>query len=84
MLKLKVTSKRQVTFPRKICDTLGIQEGDEIMLQQRLEEGREVWQLVPQKANNRPWLGMLNTYGQKKSHDMASIRKSIIANKPKQ
>lgn len=77
MLKLKLSSKRQATFPKQVCTALGLEPGDEVVLDRRTEDDREVWVLRPAKETTRPWLGGLRAYASKKPHDMVSIRASI-------
>ncbi len=79
MLKIKVSSKRQATFPKQVCESLGIQPGDDLLLDRRIEADREVWFLTPAKDLPRPWLGSLRQYAQGKSHHMDSIRQSIAS-----
>lgn len=79
MLKIKVSSKRQATFPKQVCDSLGIQPGDDILLDRRIEADREVWFLRPEKEYARPWFGSLREYARGKVHEMDAIRKSIAA-----
>ena len=77
MVRVKVSSKRQVTFPRRVCESLGLETGDEIVLEPRMEAGREVWELRPAKANTRPWLGALKEFGTGKKHGINAVRESI-------
>ena len=77
MLKLKLSSKRQATFPKHVCTALGLEPGDEVVLDRRTEKCREVWVLRPAKEAARPWLGSLQSYATHKPHDMESVRASI-------
>lgn len=77
MLKVKLSSKRQATFPRGVCESLGLEPGDEIVLEPRITDGEETWSLRPAKARQRPWLHRLNRYAVEKDHSMESIRTSI-------
>lgn len=77
MVTVKVSSKRQVTFPKRVCESLGIQTGDEILLDRHVESGREVWYLVPAKAQGRSWLGALKDYSAGKNHEMEAVRESV-------
>lgn len=78
MYKVKLSLKRQATFPKQVCDALGLSSGGEILLERRIEGNEEIWLLRPAKANNRDWLGCLSAYGHGKSFDMDDIRKSVI------
>ena len=78
---IKLTSKRQVTFPAEVCKNLGIEPGDELELIPAVgKDGERVWQL--KKAGQTPereWLGSLNEYGRETDdHSMDAIRESII------
>lgn len=77
MLKVKVSSKRQVTFPSQVCQSLGIKPGDDLLLDRRVEDGEEIWSLIPARQYSRPWMGSLRKYAVGKKHDMSAIRRSI-------
>ena len=80
MVEVKMSSKRQATFPKRVCEALGIGPGDRLLLDRRVENGREVWVMRPTKEHARPWLGSLRAYAVGKPHDMESVRESV-ANK---
>lgn len=77
MHTVKVSSKRQVTFPKRVCQSLGIGPGDELELERRVEGDEERWYLKLPKGGARPWLGALKDYAPGRKHDMESIRTSI-------
>lgn len=77
MLKIKVSAKRQATFPKRVCESLGVEAGDDLFLDRRFENDREVWVLTPAKKLSRSWLGSLRNYASGKDHDMDRIRESI-------
>jgi len=80
MATLTLTSKRQATFPKETCDSLGLKPGDVIELEPRDEGGTKVWVLRPQTARTREWLGCLGSRAKKvTSHSLAAIRESIAA-----
>lgn len=81
MLAIKLSSKRQATFPKKVCDSLDIRPGDRLLLERRQENDREVWVLRAARENTRPWLGSLRAYAAGKPHDMESVRESIARNR---
>jgi bifunctional DNA-binding transcriptional regulator/antitoxin component of YhaV-PrlF toxin-antitoxin module len=75
---IKLTSKRQATFPVELCEGLGIEPGDELELIPRVEGGERVWLLQKRGTPQRPWLGRLNAYaGKAADHSMDSVRESI-------
>lgn len=78
---IKLTSKRQATFPAEVCDDLGVQPGDELELQPRVEKGERLWVLRKLPEPARPWLGALKKYRSRKGkeidHSMAAVRENI-------
>ncbi len=75
---VRLTSKRQVTFPAETCEDLGIEPGDMIDLIPTVENGEQSWLLQKRKAPTRPWVGMLNKYAKNASdHSLEGIRESI-------
>ena len=77
MLKIRVSAKRQATFPKQVCASLGIQSGDDLLLDRRIENDKKVWVLSPAKEASRPWLGSLREFASDKAHDMDCVRESI-------
>ena len=76
MSTIKITAKRQATFPVAVCRELGVSPGDELSVEKRLVDGKNVWVLAP-PARSLSWIGAAKKYAIGKSHDMADIRKSI-------
>lgn len=77
---LTLTSKRQATFPKETCESLGLKPGDVIELEPRDEGGTRVWVLRPPTARSRSWVGCLGPHArQVADHSMAAIRESIAA-----
>jgi bifunctional DNA-binding transcriptional regulator/antitoxin component of YhaV-PrlF toxin-antitoxin module len=77
---LKITSKRQATFPSRVCKELGVKAGQEIVLEKKEVEGEAAWVLRPKRSDNQAWYGSLRKYAKGKQHDMADIRASIGRN----
>jgi bifunctional DNA-binding transcriptional regulator/antitoxin component of YhaV-PrlF toxin-antitoxin module len=80
MPTLKLTAKRQATFPKETCEALRVGPGDVIDLERRDERGETLWVLRPKKPAPRKWVARLA--GRVKpgtSHSMDAIRKSIAA-----
>lgn len=78
-LKLKMTAKRQVTFPAAVCETLAVYPGDTLVLRDRQADGRRVWMIEtePQLAR-QSWMGALRPYAiRKTSHAMSDIRAAV-------
>ena len=74
---IKLTSKRQATFPAGLCRELGVKPGDELKLERRAIDGHDAWFLSRPVANPAPWFGSLRAYAKGKTHDMESIRACI-------
>lgn len=79
MSKIKLTAKRQATFPSKVCRELGVAPGDELELKPAKVRGESVWVLKPASKSRSKWIGSLNRYAGNagKDHSMESIRKSV-------
>jgi bifunctional DNA-binding transcriptional regulator/antitoxin component of YhaV-PrlF toxin-antitoxin module len=78
MTTLTLTSKRQATFPKETCDSLGLKPGDVIELEARNEGGTKIWVLRPQTARNCGWVGCLGSHAKKVTdHSLAAVRESI-------
>ncbi len=82
MLKVRLSSKRQATFPKQVCESLGVRVGDSLLLDRRMESDGEVWVLRRAEEPSRPWLGSLRAYAVNKPHDMESVRASIALRRP--
>jgi bifunctional DNA-binding transcriptional regulator/antitoxin component of YhaV-PrlF toxin-antitoxin module len=80
MTTLTLTSKRQATFPKETCESLGLKPGDVIELEPRTEDGTKVWVLRLQSARTRAWVGCLGPRARKVTdHSLVAIRESITA-----
>ena len=73
---VKLTSKRQATFPAEVCRDLNLQPGDKVVLEHRDIGGESAW-VISTTPKKEPWYGALHPYAEGKSHSMESIRKSI-------
>ena len=84
-LKLKLTTKRQATFPVATCRALGIQPGDTLEMELRDVEGETVWILRPRPALDFSWIGSLKGKGTNipRDHSMDAIRQSIATGRQK-
>ena len=75
---IKLTSKRQATFPAEVCRDMGLHPGDRIALERRNIGGAPAWVMRPipeDKATS--WFGTLRAYAAGKSHAMKDVRRSI-------
>jgi len=74
---VRITSKRQATFPAQLCKELGVGPGDDLLLE-RIKIGDAItWTLKPKKNRHSGWFAGLHKYAVNKKHDMESIRGSI-------
>lgn len=76
MPKITLTTKRQATLPRQLCDDLGIGPGDRLDLERRTLDGEVVWLLRPSRPD-WSWVGVARAYARGKSHELDDVRASI-------
>lgn len=76
MTAITMTSKRQATFPKQLCDELRLNPGCRIQLVRRVAHGRVEYVLVPPEPD-WSWVGAARKYAKGKSHRMEDIRRSI-------
>jgi len=74
---VRLTSKRQATFPAQLCKELGVEAGDDLILERRKIGGDIAWILKPKKNIKSTWFAGLEKYAAHKKHDMESIRAAI-------
>ena len=77
-MTIRLTAKRQATFPRAVCEAMHLRPGDRLALDRARVRGQEVWVLRPEAPPQPPWLGSLRRYARGKPHGMAAIRQSIL------
>jgi bifunctional DNA-binding transcriptional regulator/antitoxin component of YhaV-PrlF toxin-antitoxin module len=77
---IKLTSKRQATFPIQLCRELGVKAGEELILERITIEGDINWIIKPKKEVNTKWFAALKKYARGKDHSIESIRTSIGKN----
>ena len=77
MQTLKMTTKRQVTFPVKTCEELNIKPGESIMIEKRKIDGAPAWVLLPPDQIDTQWFGAFKNYSKGKSNKISDIRNSI-------
>ena len=73
---IKLTSKRQASFPSKLCGDLGVEPGDRLEVKPASIDGQLVWTIRPIKPTGE-WIGSLEKYAKNKSHRLEDIRDSI-------
>lgn len=74
---IKLTSKRQATFPVDFCKELNLHPGERLVLDRREIDGSPAWIIQPESKVTSSWFGKLNKYGKAKSHSMDDIRRSV-------
>lgn len=77
MTVIRLTSKRQATLPKELCEQMHLKPGDRILVDSRMLDGEKVWYLKTTTAKRAAWFGTLKKYGEGHSHDLDAIRKSI-------
>lgn len=76
MAVIKITSKRQATLPKSLCNELGVDAGASLYVEKHLINGEMVWTLRPNTLQKK-WFGSLKKYTKGKSHNMKDVRSSI-------
>jgi len=77
MAIVKLTSKRQATLPKSLCEEMQVQPGDSLAVDRVELQGAQAWVLRPVRMENLPWVGALRSYAEGKNHDYDAIRRSI-------
>lgn len=80
---IRLTSKRQATLPKQLCDEMRVGPGDTLIVEKAVVDGHDVWCLRPADSHSPSWFGSLNAYAQGVEHDMESIRGSILRGRGK-
>jgi bifunctional DNA-binding transcriptional regulator/antitoxin component of YhaV-PrlF toxin-antitoxin module len=83
MSRITLTTKRQATFPARLCAELNLRPGDAIEVISAELSGERVWVLRPCRAAGRPWLGCLAAKTTMNEHSMEAVRASIAAGRKK-
>jgi len=75
---IKLTAKRQATFPAALCQDLNLRPGDRLALERREMDGAPAWIMRPAFGDQAlSWFGALRPFAVGKSHAMDEIRRSI-------
>ena len=73
---IKITSKRQATLPKALCDEMQVQPGDSLLVERVAEQN--AWIMRPVEPSCTPsWMGSLRRYAVGKCHNMDTIRQCI-------
>jgi len=65
MAAIKLTAKRQATFPVEVCNELGVTSGDTLELLPLRHNNQKVWVLKPAVKSKSAWIGSLSKYATK-------------------
>jgi len=77
MSAIRLTTKRQATLPRVLCEEMGLRPGDTLLVTRRVLRGEPAWCIQPAPRSKPKWFGCLRRYARGKPHDMAAVRRSI-------
>jgi hypothetical protein len=76
MAAITLTSKRQATFTKEICDELKIKPGDQLDLERIVIDGRAAWIIKPH-GPDWSWMGAGAPDDPTISHELNDIAASI-------
>lgn len=79
MARIRLTTKRQATLPKSLCEEMHVGPGDTLKVEKVTIGGELYWCLSPVREDGPAWFGALREYGQGKSHAMDAIRQSITS-----
>lgn len=77
MTTIRLTSKRQATLPRALCDEMHLEAGDAVLVDAKVVDGERVWVLRSVSGDRPEWFGSLRDYARGKPHGMRAVRRSI-------
>lgn len=77
MSVIRLTAKRQATFPKALCDDMGLLKGDAVEVEAAMVGSEKLWVLKPVRHDSPPWFGRFRHFAKGKPHDMQSVRASI-------
>ena len=73
---MTITTKRQATLPRQVCEELGVAPGDQLELERRTVNGEPLWVLRGLKPD-WSWFSAARRYGARKRHHWNAVEESI-------
>lgn len=78
MTTIRLTAKRQATFPRRLCEEMHLEPGNAIQVEPREVDGQRVWVLAPVAEESKMnWVGSLRRYSKGKHPSMDEVRTQI-------
>jgi bifunctional DNA-binding transcriptional regulator/antitoxin component of YhaV-PrlF toxin-antitoxin module len=75
--RIRLTSKRQATFSKELCEEMGLEPGDSLLADARVVDGERVWIVRSARDAAQGWFAALRRYARGKRHDMKSVRASM-------
>jgi bifunctional DNA-binding transcriptional regulator/antitoxin component of YhaV-PrlF toxin-antitoxin module len=75
---VKITSKRQATLPRQLCDEMRLSPGDSIEVEPIVHNGERMWVMRPIHDPDLSFFGCLRGHAKKTPVDMDRIRDDIV------
>jgi bifunctional DNA-binding transcriptional regulator/antitoxin component of YhaV-PrlF toxin-antitoxin module len=78
-MRIKMTTKRQATFPRKLCEEMRLEPGHAIQVEQATLDGQRVWVLsTVAEPPEMAWVGALRRYAGKGARSLSMARMRIV------
>lgn len=76
-MRIRLTTKRQATLPRQLCEEMELRAGDSLVVSTTMVGGERVWLLKPASRSETPWFARLRRYAHGKRHALAAVRTSV-------
>lgn len=80
-MRIRMTTKRQATFPRQLCEEMRLEPGHAIQVEPATLDGRRVWVLsAPPEPPKMDWIGSLRRHAGAGTHphSMEAVRAKIM------
>jgi bifunctional DNA-binding transcriptional regulator/antitoxin component of YhaV-PrlF toxin-antitoxin module len=75
--RITLTTKRQATLPKQLCQDMHVGPGDHLDVERRTLDGKVIW-LLRAPGPDWSWVGSARRYARGKSHRLDDIRESIV------
>lgn len=77
-MRIKMTTKRQATFPKRLCEEMRLEPGHAIQVKPAMLDGQRVWVLSPSlEPPAMSWVGALRRYSGAETPSMTTVRTRI-------
>ncbi len=79
-MRIRMTTKRQATFPRRLCEEMRLEPGNALQVEPATLDGRRVWVLsAPPEPPDMSWVGSLRRHaGSSRALSMEAVRAKIV------